>query len=143
MSGAVQTGAIRSLRGQCACGAVAFEVDDAFEYACNCHCTDCRRKTGAAFKPFAGIALAKFRITHGANETRRFGGTDHDGHCARCGAFLYSVVKDATYVHVNLGTLSDTPSILPSCHIFVASKADWYEIRDELPRFAGHVREEN
>jgi len=44
----------RSLRGQCYCQAVSYEVQDAFEYALICHCGACRRRTGAASKPFAG-----------------------------------------------------------------------------------------
>ncbi|TYB86059.1 GFA family protein [Oceaniovalibus sp. ACAM 378] len=127
------------LWGQCVCGAVTCQVEDAFAYAINCHCTDCRRKTGAAFKSFAGIAVDRFAIINGAAKIKRFGATDHDGHCAKCGAFLYSIVMEGTYAHINLGSLTDTPSIRPSCHIFVASKAPWYEILDDLPVFAGHA----
>jgi hypothetical protein len=43
------------LVGRCYCGAVSFRVEDAFVYASNCHCSYCRRTTGSAFKPFAGI----------------------------------------------------------------------------------------
>jgi hypothetical protein len=34
-----------------------------------------------------------------------------------------------------MGTLDDDPGLLPSCHVFVRSKAPWYEIKDELPQF--------
>jgi hypothetical protein len=46
----------RILAGECFCGAVRYAVADSFEYALNCHCSNCRRTTGSAFKPFAGIA---------------------------------------------------------------------------------------
>lgn len=129
----------RRLRGQCVCGEVAYEVDDAFEYAVNCHCSDCQRKTGGAFKPFAGIAIARFEITRGAEALQRFGSTNHDAHCVRCSAFLYSVVRDGAWVHLNLGGLVDAPSIRPAFHIFVASKAPWFDILDDLPQFSGHA----
>jgi hypothetical protein len=58
----------------------------------------------------------------------------HDARCKRCGSYLYSVVRDGEYVHVSLGTLIDTPSIQPSAHIFVGSKAPWYTIHDDLPQ---------
>jgi hypothetical protein len=45
----------RMLAGKCLCGAVHYTVPDAFLYAANCHCSNCRRATGAAFKPFASI----------------------------------------------------------------------------------------
>jgi hypothetical protein len=44
-------------------------------------------------------------------------------------------VRDGAYVHVAMGSLRDVPSIRPSEHIFVGSKAPWFEITDDLPQF--------
>lgn len=63
----------------------------------------------------------------------------HDAHCAACGSLLYSVVRGGAYVHVPLGTVIDAPSIRPNKHIFVGSKAPWFEITDDLPQFEGHA----
>jgi hypothetical protein len=129
-----------TLRGKCLCGDVQYEVADAFAYALNCHCSNCRRVTGAAFKPFAGIPRAALTVTHGADRLLIYGSEEnHDAHCARCGSMLYSLVRDAAWVHVTLGTLVDPPSILPSAHIFVGSKAPWFAITDDLPQYDGHV----
>jgi hypothetical protein len=126
--------------GECYCRAVRYEVADAFSYAMNCHCSNCRRTTGAAFKPFAGITQDKLRITHGEDQRLIFGDeTTHDAHCARCGSLLYSRVREGKWVHVAMGTLVDAPSIRPSVHIFVGSKAPWHEITDNLPQYQGHV----
>jgi hypothetical protein len=46
---------------------VEYAVEDAFVYAANCHCSDCRRTTGSAFKPFAGIPREKFGLVKGAD----------------------------------------------------------------------------
>ena len=54
--------------------------------------------------------------------------------CKLCGSFLYSVVRDGAYVHVGMGTLVDDPTIRPSKHIFVGSKAAWFTITDDLPQ---------
>jgi hypothetical protein len=43
-------------------------------------------------------------------------------------------VREGAWVHVPLGTLEDTPSIRPTAHIFVGSKAPWFEITDDLPQ---------
>lgn len=126
----------RSLTGGCLCGAVAYTVPDAFEYALICHCSQCRRATGSAFKPFGGIRRDKLQIVRGADRLMRFGdGADHDLHCGTCGSLLYSVVRDGAYAHVTYGTLDETPGLRPSAHIFVGSKADWDEIGDTLPQF--------
>lgn len=126
----------RKLAGGCLCGMVGYDVVDAFDYAMNCHCGQCRRATGAAFKPFAGIERARLRITQGADAISIFGNPDqaHDVHCMRCGSLLWSVVRDNAWVHVSLGTLIDMPSIRPQMHIFVGSKAPWHEITDDLPQ---------
>jgi hypothetical protein len=125
------------LRGQCLCEAVHYAVDDAFVYALNCHCSQCRRATGSAFKPFAGIQRDKLTITQGEERLLRFGDpqAEHDVRCDRCGSLLFSVVRERAWVHVTFGTLVDTPSIRPSAHIFVGSKAPWFEILDNLPQY--------
>lgn len=127
---------LRSLSGRCFCGAVSYSVTDAFDYAMNCHCSQCRRTTGSAFKPFAGIARRELDITQGADAVLRYGSDEtHDVHCGCCGSLLYSVVRQGAFVHVTLGTLTDTPGIRPTAHIFVGSKAPWFEITDTLPQY--------
>jgi hypothetical protein len=48
-------------------------------------------------------------------------------------------VREGKWVHVAMGTLVDAPSIRPGAHIFVASKAPWHEITDNLPQYQGHI----
>lgn len=126
----------RSLSGACYCRAVTYEVADAFEYSLICHCSDCQRTTGAAFKPFAGIGAAQLTLTSGAEQVARLGDdAGHNAFCSKCGSLLYSLVRDGTYVHVTLGTLLEPPAKTPSAHIFVRSKAPWHVIGDTLPQF--------
>ena len=123
------------LRGKCECGAVRYQVADEFLYAANCHCSRCRAATGSAFKPFAGIEREKLELTNGGDNLLIVGEpTLNDTRCGTCGSLLYSVVRDGEYVHVALGSLVDTPSIRPTEHIFVGSKAAWFEITDDLPQ---------
>jgi hypothetical protein len=124
------------LIGQCLCRAVAFQVADEFEYAMNCHCSNCRRTTGSAFKPMAGIAANKLNLVRGTDVLLNYGDADaRDVHCQRCGSLLYSLVRDGQYVHVPLGVLEDNPGIRPTHHIYVGSKAPWFEITDGLPQY--------
>lgn len=127
------------LRGVCMCGATTYEVEDRFEYAMNCHCSKCRRTTGSAFKPMAGIRVEALRMTAGAATALVFGESEaRDYHCGQCGSLIYSVVREGRYAHVTMGTLIDTPAIRPDKHIFVGSKAPWFDITDDLPQFEGH-----
>jgi hypothetical protein len=130
-----------ALSGKCECGAVRFRVADEFLYAANCHCSRCRAATGSAFKPFAGIELEKLELTDGHDALLIVGEeTLNDTRCQACGSLLFSVVRDGAYVHVALGSLSDAPSIRPTHHIFVGSKAPWFEITDDLPQFEEHAK---
>jgi hypothetical protein len=124
----------------CRCGTVRYEVSDAFVYAANCHCSGCRAATGSAFKAFAGIEREKLTITDGLDAIAVFGEEDlNDTRCGACGSFLFSVVRDGAFVHVSMGSLVDAPTIRPTEHIFVGSKAAWFEITDDLPQFDEHA----
>jgi lactoylglutathione lyase len=63
----------------------------------------------------------------------------NDTRCASCGSLLFSVVRDGEYVHVALGSLVDAPTLPANKHIFVGSKARWFEITDDLPQFEEHA----
>ena len=125
----------RILAGECFCRAVRYQVEDGFAYAWNCHCSNCRRTTGSAFKPFAGIERDKLIVTQGESKLTLFGDDNaNDTHCRICGSLLYSVVRNGGFVHVAMGTLIDAPTIRPGAHIFVGSKAPWFTITDGLPQ---------
>lgn len=125
----------RELVGSCECGAVRYRVADEFLYAANCHCSRCRAATGSAFKAFAGIERAKLNLEEGSGALLVHGSAElNDTRCATCGSLLFSVVREGEYVHVALGSLVDAPRIRPTEHIFVGSKAPWFEITDDLPQ---------
>ncbi len=131
---------MEALGGKCECGVVRYRVADEFVYASNCHCSRCRAATGSAFKPFAGIEREKLELTDGRDALLVVGEEGlNDTRCAACGSLLYSVVADGEVVHVALGSLVDPPSVRPTKHIFVGSKAPWFEITDDLPQFEEHA----
>jgi hypothetical protein len=124
----------RILRGGCECGAVEYEVADAFEYALICHCSNCRACTGSMFKPFGGLPAERLSIRRGQDALLIWG--EEDGNhtrCGVCGSFLFSVVGPRA--HVAYGSLRDEPALKPTAHIFVGSKAPWEVILDDLPQY--------
>ncbi|MCB1341016.1 MAG: GFA family protein [Pseudooceanicola sp.] len=126
----------RILTGQCLCGGVTYSLPDRFAYALICHCSQCRRATGSASKPFGGIPLDDLKVTKGADLLTSYGDAEaQDRRCGTCGSLLWSVVREGKWAHVALGTLTDTPSTRPTAHIFAGSKADWEVIADDLPQF--------
>jgi hypothetical protein len=124
------------LSGRSACNAVAYEVSDEFVVAFNCHCSNCRALTGSAFLPWGEIEREKLRVTKGADALMVIGAADgdHAMHCRECASLLYWTARGGTYVRVPYGSLVDEPALKPTAHIFVGSKAPWYEILDDLPQ---------
>jgi hypothetical protein len=124
------------LRGRCECNAIAYEVSDEFVAALNCHCSNCRAATGSAFLPFGEIEREKLKVTKGADSLMAIGdpGASHAMRCGDCGSLLYWTARGGTYVRVAYGSLVDEPTLKPTAHIFVGSKAPWHEILDDLPQ---------
>jgi hypothetical protein len=128
-----------SIKGSCLCGGIEYEVTGELGKVVNCHCSMCRKATGAAFRTRAAISTDAFRWLAGedlvskyqssAKETRTF--------CRVCGATLPTFLAgNPAEIGLPLGTLDGDPQVRPSAHIFVGSKAPWFEITDALPQFS-------
>jgi hypothetical protein len=124
------------LKGRCGCDTVEYEVSDEFVVAFICHCSNCRATTGSAFLPWGEIAREKFRVTKGAASLTLLGEerADHEVRCGACWSLVYWTARGGGYVRVPYGTLIDEPALKPMAHMFVGSKAPWYEILDDLPQ---------
>jgi hypothetical protein len=93
------------------------------------------RGQGIGLQGIAGIERSKFEIEQGSGNLLVHGSDElNDTLCGTCGSLLFSVVRDGEYVHVAMGSLIDEPSVRPTEHIFVGSKAPWFEITDDLPQ---------
>jgi len=56
--------------------------------------------------------------------------------CKNCGSTLGAGSGDPNGdLYLAMGTLEDDPGIKPSSHMFVGSKARWYDIADQQPQF--------
>jgi hypothetical protein len=124
------------LRGRCGCQTVRYEVSDEFVVAYMCHCSNCRATTGSAFLAWGEIDRDRFHVTQGAESLARTGEpwADHEMRCTVCRSLVYWT-RDLVWVRIPYGTLIDEPALKPMGHMFVASKAPWYEITDDLPRY--------
>jgi hypothetical protein len=128
------------IRGSCLCGSIRYEIDGQIGPALNCHCSMCRKVTGSAFRSRLAVPRENFRwltgedlLTHYVSSpttTRTF--------CKVCGSTLVSLFDDnPETLGLAMGTLDDDPVIRPSFHVFVGSKAPWFEITDHLTKFDG------
>jgi hypothetical protein len=125
------------LSGSCLCGNVRIRVADQFDFIGYCHCSECRKWSGSAFGAGGRVKASDFEITAGESFVSLYPKSEETalGFCSRCGASLFSKkLKQGKYI-VRLGILDDAPTQRPNVHIFVGSKAPWFEITDPLDRF--------
>jgi hypothetical protein len=124
------------LKGTCVCGAVHFEISGAFKGAGHCHCSTCRKAHGAAFATWAHIEPSQFGWRSGETLVGRYRSSPNRQrlYCKQCGSQLASTYR-GEITEIVLGTIDGDPGVRPSEHIFVGSKAPWYEITDALPQY--------
>jgi len=123
--------------GSCLCGAVRYEIRGDIGPGFYCHCARCRKASGSAFASNAVVALDHFVVTAGSDALKTFVAETglHRSFCGLCGSPIISRREGLPQVRVRLGTLDTPLGQGPQAHIYVDSKADWWEIHDDLPQY--------
>jgi hypothetical protein len=128
------------VRGSCLCGDVAFELRGQAIRMQNCHCSRCRRGRSSAHATNLFYPLAAFSWVRGESQVADYKVPDARffavAFCRRCGSDVARPSVERQLVVVPAGCLDDDPGVRPSRHVFVGSKAAWFEITDALPQFA-------
>ena len=122
----------------CLCGEARLICGRPLGTGSYCHCTDCRKSTGAAFSvavPFeaSGFQVLSGRIGSftkvsdaGRKLTRNF--------CLGCGAPLFGTSKHVPQiVFVKAGVIDDQSYVLPTHESWCQSKVEWSMIGLDLP----------
>lgn len=120
--------------GQCLCGAVKYEVNGRLESPVACHCSQCARTSGN----YAVMAACRTDdlVISDASGLKWYRSSERiqRGFCERCGSNLFWRADTAEEVYVTLGTLNQPTGLTLAEHIFVGSKADFYQLTDTLPK---------
>jgi hypothetical protein len=126
------------LKGSCLCGKVQYEVRGLPKVAYYCHCGRCRKQSGSSFATNMAVLREDFVLVSGEEMLSYYQPSPllRRYFCSRCGSPIYSQGdKYKHIVSVRCGTLDSDLPVRPSVHAFVASKANWVDISDELPQF--------
>jgi hypothetical protein len=121
---------------------VRFEVTQPFLRANFCHCSRCRKHSGAPALTQGRVPAHGFRLLGGEELLvvyRPEGGGMAKVCCRVCGSSLFGGTwPEGPEVSIRLGSLDGDPGIRPQFHTFVDSRAEWDELPDDgLPRYAG------
>jgi len=119
------------------CGKVRYELRGSPKVVYYCHCGKCRKQSGSAFATNVVVATEDLVFTAGKDAIASWVSSPGKQRyfCSGCGSPLYSHGERTKHiVSVRCGTLDSELPISPSVHAFVAHKAAWDEIRDDLPQ---------
>ena len=126
------------IKGRCECGKVQYEVDAEITDLSHCHCSQCRRLHGAAFASFGGVPRDKFSFVSGESDLKRYASSEDSERvfCGNCGSSILADYKpNPDELYITMGTVEGDPKCPPAYHEFVGSKAPWYELCDDLPKY--------
>lgn len=126
------------LTGKCLCGAITYEINGELGEVFNCHCSKCRTWGGDAFRSSTKVKAKDFQWLSGENHLARYPASAEvvKTFCRICGTNLISYYpKNSEFIGLSLGGLQQDPGVRPKAHIYVGSKAPWYEIEDSLPQY--------
>lgn len=126
------------IEGGCLCGKIRYTIDGAIIDVSHCHCSKCRKLHGAAFATYGTVGSEHLRWLSGEEHMTVYRSSAHLERvfCNLCGSALLCREDDEPDVeYIALGTVDGDPGCRPAYHIWVGSKAPWYTITDDLPRF--------
>jgi hypothetical protein len=126
-----------SLEGGCQCGAVRYRVEGEAEHSAFCHCTDCRKSSGAPVTVGSAFPAARFSVTSGEARIYSSNGTAMRHFCAGCGTGLWYVNEQVLpgLVDIQTATLDDPEALPAQVHIQMAEALSWMKTAHELPHF--------
>ncbi len=124
-------------RGGCLCGAVRFEAGAPLREVIACHCSQCRRQTGLHYAA-TNVADDRLRL-EGADAVTWYRASDKAsrGFCRICGSALFWKGDGREDISIMAGSFDQPSGLKIAVHIYCADKADFYDINDDAPQFAG------
>jgi len=125
--------------GSCLCNSIAYEITGTPIRTAHCHCSRCRRGRSAAHASNLFYKIEDIRFTrqdvpiseYKVPEAKYFA----VAFCSKCGSAAPRLSPERGAVVVPAGPLDTDPGVRPAMHIYVASKACWFDITDTTPQF--------
>jgi len=115
------------MRGSCLCGAVTFEIAGTLPNLYQCHCSLCRKQSGAAANAATIVPEVQFIWLKGQDKIkswRKETGFRSD-FCAECGSPVPNPLRNKPYYWIPVGLLDSTGVSVIDIHLHVDSKATW------------------
>lgn len=124
------------LTGGCLCGRVRYEAGGTPFHETVCHCSICRRASGAPLVAWFSVPRAAFRVTAGTPTRFASSTTGTRSFCPACGTQI--TFEDAAHpdeIDVTTASLDDPGALPPRDHVHEATRLPWVRLCDGLPTY--------
>ncbi len=112
--------------GGCFCGRIRYRIGGPVKAVANCHCTMCRRTSGAPFVSW--LVVDKSRFTFTGEMPARLDSSDHGQRyfCDHCGTPVTCELDEhANLVDVTLCSLDEPSAFTPDMEVYGDTRLDW------------------
>lgn len=132
-----KTATAGALVGGCHCGAVRYRAAPPPASETLCHCSACRRTTGAPLVAWFTVERDRFRFTQGRPVRYASSSRAERTFCGRCGTQLTFEHADfPREIDVTICSLDDPGALPPKDHTRASSRLPWIVLDDGLPQYA-------
>jgi len=131
--------------GSCLCKKITFEIDKFQGPIGHCYCTMCQKFHGAAFSTFIEAKKTDLHWRSGEGLLKEYRADNESVRtfCVCCGSSLLFESRhnrDENTIEIALAAFDSIEALPVDAHIYVESKASWYDINDALPQFKQYRR---
>jgi len=129
--------------GSCHCGAIAYEAEAEAGTIGICHCTDCQKLTGSAFRANVRVPAETFRLLRGTPrryiKTADSGAKRRHSFCPNCGTpIAASADSDNPPAYsLRVGCLAQKAQLPPKRRIWCKSALPWSQDISSVPGIEG------
>ena len=119
------------INGGCHCGALTYEAEIDPKGVTVCHCTDCQKMSGTAFRTVIRADKGKFSMLSGEPKiyvkTAESGTARAMGFCGNCGTQIFgtSVGEGPKIYGIRVGTVTQSTLLSPKQQIWTRSAQPW------------------
>lgn len=128
------------ITGGCMCGAIRYETVGEPMTVAYCHCSSCRRHTGAPVVTW--VAYESHQVRWPKGERKIYDSSPGVGRafCGDCGTPLTWEGKSRRFAgkfitEFHISTLDDPVACVPDLHWFDSERIAWFDTMDDLPRY--------
>ena len=125
----------KTLKGECLCGQVSWELSGPYEFFGMCQCSRCRKVTGAAFATNLFVKADQFNWISGQDNTGEYAleppNTFGNAFCKNCGSRAPRFIPSKGWMLAPLGSTMDAPEIKPTL-VCAKDHTDWFSGLEEI-----------